>query len=188
MEIGLETATRRLNLRPLTRGDAAALFEAVQASREALRRRLCWVDDVRSASDEEAFLQAAEQGRERGTQLACGLYDKQSGALQGVASLSAIETAHASKAEIAAWVRSDMQDKGLGAEAVRALCEHAFHRLQLHRLYARIDPANRPARKVLKRLHFHYEGTLREDKKLNGRWIHQECWGVLRSEWQRLHK
>jgi ribosomal-protein-alanine N-acetyltransferase len=60
--------------------------------------------------------------------------------------------------------------------------------MQLHRLYARIDPANRPSRKVLKKLRFRYEGTLREDKRLNGRWVHQECWGMLRSEWQRQHR
>jgi len=183
-----EIETKRLSLRPLTPADAPALFEALQASREPLRRRLSWVDDVHGVADEEMFILAADEARERGTAQVCGVFERASGGLLGVASLSPIETAHASKAELEAWIRVDSQDKGFGAEAARALCEHAFHKLQLHRLYARIDPANRPSRKVLKRLHFRYEGTLREDKKLNGRWVQQECWGLLRSEWQKQHK
>ena len=153
-----------------------------------MRRRLCWVDEAKTVADEETFILAADEGRERGSSWICGVFDRQNGTLLGVAALVAMETAHASKAELGAWIRADQQDKGFGAEAVRALCEHAFQKLSLHRLYARIDPANRPSRKVLKRLHFHYEGTLREDKKLNGRWVQQECWGLLRSEWQKQHK
>lgn len=180
--------TKRLSLRPLTSADAEVLVEALQASREMLRRRLCWVDEAHGVADEETFIRAAAEGRERGSSLVCGVFDRQGGGLLGVAALSPIATTHASKAELGAWIRVEQQDKGFGAEAARALCEYAFHKLQLHRLYARIDPTNRPSRKVLKSLHFRYEGTLREDKKLNGRWIQQECWGLLRSEWQKQHK
>lgn len=175
-------------MRHLTPSDAAGLFDAIHASRDPLRRRLCWVDDIKAVSDEETFILAADERRERGGALVYGVFDRQNGNILGVAALNDLQTAHASKAELGAWIRPDHQDKGLGTEAIRALAEHAFGKLQLHRLYARIDPANRPSRKVLKRLHFHYEGTLREDKKLNGRWVQQECWGLLRSEWQRQHK
>lgn len=187
-ESGQSLETKRLLLRPLSPADAGAVYEALQTSREALRRRLCWIDEVRSAVDEESFLLAADERRERGQALVFGVFERAGRAFLGVVSLAAIETVHASKAELSAWVRTDLQDRGFGSEAVRAACDHAFHNLGLHRLYVRIDPANRPSRKVLKKLKFHYEGTLREDKRLNGRWIHQECWGMLRSEWQRLHK
>lgn len=40
-----------------------------------------------------------------------------------------------------------------------------------------------PGRKVLQSLEFRYEGCLRQDLRLNGRWIDQECWGLLRAEW-----
>jgi ribosomal-protein-alanine N-acetyltransferase len=89
------------------------------------------------------------------------------------------------QAALGAWVRSDRQDKGYAAEAGRLLVEHAFRKLGLYRIYARIDPANRPFRKVLKKLGFRYEGCLRGDRRLNGRWVDQECWGLLKAEWKR---
>jgi RimJ/RimL family protein N-acetyltransferase len=180
-----ETAVegRRVLIRPLVEADTLALFEAVQASREQLRRRLAWVDAVKGPEDVAAFIRACQQSE--GRSHVFGVLDRQSNALIGVASLERLETAHASKAQVSGWIRSDQQDRGLGTEALRLVCDHAFSRLGLHRLYARIDPANRPSRKVFKKLRFHYEGSLLEDKKLNGRWVNQECWGLLRSEWQR---
>ncbi|MBI2362306.1 MAG: GNAT family N-acetyltransferase, partial [Elusimicrobia bacterium] len=68
-------------------------------------------------------------------------------------------------------------------EAGRLMVDHAFRRMELRRLWARLDPANRAFRHVLKKLGFRYEGCLRADKRLNGRWIDQECWGMLRSDW-----
>ena len=77
------------------------------------------------------------------------------------------------------------QNKGYGVEAGRLLIAHAFRRESLQKLYARLDPGNRGARKVLQRAGFRYEGCLRREKRLNGRWIDQECWGLLRSEWRK---
>lgn len=179
---------KRLTLKPLVEADALSLFEAVQSSRDALRRRLVWVDEVTGPEDEAAFIRRQAEAAGLGAGLAWGLLDRQSGGLVGVASLDRLDQKQSGKAELSCWVRSDQQDKGFATEAVRALCEHAFGRLLLHRVYARIDPANRPSRKVLKKLKFHYEGALLEDKKLNGRWVNQECWGMLRSEWTRQHR
>ena len=174
---------RRVLLRPLAEADIPTLYEAVQASREQLRRRLAWVDAVKGPDDEAAFVRGSKPPDGRAHVF--GAFDKQTGALLGVVALEQIETQHASKAQVSGWIRVDQQDKGLGTEALRLACEHAFGRLGLHRLYARIDPANRPSRKVFKKLRFHYEGSLLEDKKLNGRWVNQECWGLLKAEWQK---
>lgn len=179
-----ETAAegKRIFLRPLVEADSLALFEAVQSSRDGLRRRLPWVDQVKGPEDETAFIrgaQAAEGAR------VFGVFDRQSNALLGVMALESVETQQASKAQVTGWIRTEQQDKGFGTEAVRLLCEVGFTKLGLHRLYARIDPANRPSRKVFKKLRFHYEGSLLEDKKVNGRWVNQECWGLLKAEWQK---
>ena len=179
---------RRVKLRPMTEEDAGPLFDAIQSSREVLRRRLCWVDQVKELQDEAAFIRQGIREREERRSLVCGIFDKQTNLFIGVAALAPPDTQNASSAELSGWIRADHQDRGYGTEAFRSLCDHAFLKMQFHRLYARIDPGNRPSRKVLKKLKFRYEGTLREDKKMNGRWVHQECWGVLRSEWSHTQR
>ena len=71
---------------------------------------------------------------------------------------------------------------GLAVEAGRRLLKTAFLKEGLQRVYARIEPSNRAARRILQKLGFSYEGCLRREKKLNGRWVDQECWGLLKSE------
>lgn len=170
---------RRVVLSPLAAGDAEALFAAVEASREALRRRLRWTGAVRSPKDCLAFIKTAgAAGR------VYGLFEPRRRELVGVAALQGPRLDEG-LAELSGWVRADRRDRGCASEAARLLVESGFRKEGLHRIVARIDPVNRAARKVLQRLGFRYEGCLRREKRLNGRWIDQECWGMLKSEWKR---
>ena len=175
---------RRLILRALTEADSEVLGEAVESTRALLKRRLGWASRPPGPEEEMRFIERSSAEASSGEGLVWGLFDGKGQRLAGVAALRPLDTGRG-QAALGAWVRADRQDKGYAAEAVRLVLEHSFRRLGLHRLYARIDPANRPFRKVLKKLGFRYEGCLRGDKRLNGRWIDQECWGLLRAEWKR---
>ena len=174
---------RRLRLRPLAAEDAAAVFEAVEASREQLRRRLRWVSLAAGVEDESRFIARSEAESQSGAVLVWGVFEAKSGGFAGVVSLDRAEAAE--RAGIGCWIRADRQERGYASEAGKLVLEHCFRKLGVHRVYARIDPANRAFRKVLKKLGFRYEGCLRDDKRLNGRWIDQECWGILNAEWKR---
>ncbi|TPW17152.1 MAG: ribosomal-protein-alanine N-acetyltransferase, partial [Elusimicrobia bacterium] len=109
-------------------------------------------------------------------------FEAKGGALAGVVALKEFAPAERGHARLSLWVRTGRTDRGFATEAGRLVVEHAFKRLELRRLSARLDPANRAFRHVLKKLGFRYEGCLRADKRLNGRWIDQECWGMLRGD------
>ncbi len=176
---------RKILLRPLDSRDAAALAEAVASTRAVLKRRFRWARGEGGGEEEAAsFIREAERARERGLATTWGAFSLKRERFLGVLRLGPID-ADAYKAEISLWIRAGEQDKGYAADAGRLALEHAFRRMGLHRLYARIDPANRSARKVLKKLGFRYEGSLRDDKRLNARWLDQECWGLLRGEWKK---
>jgi [ribosomal protein S5]-alanine N-acetyltransferase len=70
-------------------------------------------------------------------------------------------------------------------EALKALLEFAFEKMNLHRVEADIDPRNTASRKVAERLGFQKEGHLRE------RWIVGDeiqdtlFYGLLESDWKR---
>lgn len=174
-EAGL--AGRSVRLRAILEGDEEALARAVDASRDILRRRFSWAS---SDDDHAGFLARSAREAAAGEARVCGIFEPRSGRLAGVASLRG-----RGSVRFSAWVRADRQNRGLGTEAGRLIIEHVFRDREAHRVYARIDPANRPARRMLKKLGFRYEGCLRSDHRLNGRWIDQECWGLLRSEWKR---
>ena len=171
---------RRLSLRPLAEADVPALLEAVTASRDALRRRLSWAAADPTLAGESAFVTAARAGG--GAALVWGIFETKGGALAGVASLEDLLPADRGHARLALWVRTGRADRGFATEAGKLVVEHAFKRLELRRLSARLDPTNRAFRRVLKKLGFRYEGCLRADKRLSARWIDQECWGMLRGD------
>ena len=175
---------RRLTLRTLTCGDAEEMFAAVASSRDLLKRRLRWVAAVASSEDCRAFVLSAAEAAGRGEREAFAVVESRSNALVGVAALHGMR-AIPGLAELCFWIRADRQGRGYGAEAGRVLSGYAFRRDVLHKLYARIDPSNRIARKTLQNIGFRYEGCLRDEKRLNGRWIDQECWGMLRKEWKK---
>jgi len=172
---------RRIHLRLLTREDTDLLFAAVESSREVLKRRLRWVAGVRDAADERRFIDASGQD---GDASVWGIFDNRSDRLVGVAALDSSEADETGRARLGLWIRAERQDKGYGAEAGRVILDHAFRRAGMHRVFARLDPTNRPFRKVLKKLGLRYEGCLRSDRRLNGRWVDQECWGMLKGEWK----
>jgi RimJ/RimL family protein N-acetyltransferase len=60
------------------------------------------------------------------------------------------------------------QGQGLGTEAIALLCDYAFARLNLHKVYAYVLSINERARRAFERAGFNLEGTLREDRWVDG--------------------
>jgi UDP-4-amino-4,6-dideoxy-N-acetyl-beta-L-altrosamine N-acetyltransferase len=68
------------------------------------------------------------------------------------------------RAELRIVMGLDSRDKGVGTEAISRLCEYAFERLNLHRVYAYVLAINPRARRSFEKAGFVLEGTLREDR------------------------
>ncbi|MBI4676639.1 MAG: GNAT family N-acetyltransferase [Elusimicrobia bacterium] len=173
----------KLRLRPLKEKDAPALLEAIEVSRPVLRRRLRWVDSVQGIEDCKAFILRSLPAAEM-NEVVLGIFEGRAGRLIGVAALQN-PAEDGAVAEFSVWVRADRRRRGHAFEAAKALITHCFRKAGLRRLYARLEPANREGRKLVRKLGFRYEGRLRREKRLNGRWVDQECWGILREEWRK---
>ena len=103
-------------------------------------------------------------------------------ALIGTCALFRIERRHR-RAEIGYSLRSDRWGRGLAAEAVSLMLDWAFRTLDLHRVEADIDPRNDGSRKLLDRLGFASEGTLRERYFVGDEVSDTELFGLLEDEW-----
>lgn len=173
-------AAPRLSLRPLSSADAADLLEAIEASRAELKRRFRWPSSLISPEQCAEFIAAAAERETSGKELVRGAFSTKDGKLVGVGALQRLDE-EPGVAELALWVRTDRNGKHFAQDIGRALIETAIKRRVL-RLYTPLDPTNRAGRQVLKKLKFKYEGRLRRHKRLNGRWVDQECWGLLKED------
>ena len=72
--------------------------------------------------------------------------------------------------------------KGFGTEAIQLLCDYAFRRLNLHKIYAYVLSINPPARHAFEKASFKLEGELRADRWLDDRYIDVFLMGRLRDE------
>ena len=76
------------------------------------------------------------------------------------------------------------QSRGLGTRAVRLLVGHLFQETPLRRLQALVSVENLPSQKLLRRLGFAFEGTLRQHFVIQGKPVDEMVFAVLREEWK----
>ena len=172
--------TARLRLRPFTDSDANVLF-AMHSNAYVLRYwdASPWSEPARAARFIAACRQMAEDGT--GTRLAV---DRASdGAFLGWCSLTRWNPDYRSAAtgycfHDAAW------GQGYATETARALLQWAFDTLDLNRVQAETDTRNVASARVLEKLGFTREGTLREDCVVSGEVSDSWVYGLLRREWQ----
>ncbi|MCX5800452.1 MAG: GNAT family protein [Candidatus Eisenbacteria bacterium] len=89
----------------------------------------------------------------------------------------------ARNAEVLVYIgEADFRGKGYGTEAIAALSDFAFRRLNLHKLYARVFSYNERAAKSFEQCGFQGEGLLREHVFRDGRYHEVVILGLLRKE------
>ncbi len=89
-----------------------------------------------------------------------------------------------SRAEVGYVLGRRYWQQGLMREALETVCTHCFSSPGIRRLEAEVDPANDASNRVLARLGFVREGTLRQRWVGKGRTYDTHLYGLLRDEWQ----
>ena len=172
--------TARLLLRPVTSADADALF-ALHSSAYVLRYWDAppWNDHARA----KRFIAACRQMAEEGSGARLAIERISDGAFIGWCGLTRWNPDYRSAAmgyclHDAAW------GHGYATEAGRALLRWAFDTLDLNRVQAETDTRNMAAARVLEKLGFVREGTLREDCVVNGEVSDSGIYGLIRRQWR----
>lgn len=174
--------TPEVVLRPCRLGDAEALFEVIDANREHLRQWLPWLDLNPTSAANTAFLRDTARQHRAGTALRMIIDDR--GAIAGIAALENIDRTHR-HAKIGYWLAAAHQGRGFMTRAVRALCDHGFGAMGLHRIEIRAAPGNRRSRAVPERLGFTREGQQRQVEWLYDHFVDLVIYGMLATEWNR---
>lgn len=172
--------TDRLRLRPFTGADADALY-AMHSDAHVLRYWDAppWTERARA----ERFLTACGQLAEEGTGARLAMERASDGGFLGWCSLTRWNPDYRS-ASLGYCLTEEAWGHGHATEAARALLQWGFDTLDLNRVQAETDTRNVASARVLEKLGFVREGTLREDCVVNGEVSDSWVYGLLRRQWQ----
>lgn len=87
-------------------------------------------------------------------------------------------------AHVGYWLAKSFWGRGIMTQVVRRLCSFAFEQYELRRLQARVYSINPASARVLTKVGFEHEGTLRRHFIRNGEAIDDLIFGLLREEWK----
>jgi ribosomal-protein-alanine N-acetyltransferase len=171
--------TERLRLRPITGADAEDLW-ALHSDAHVLRYwdSPPWTEPARA----ERFVAACRQLAEDGTGARLAMELASDGTFLGWCGLTQWNPDFRS-ASLGYVLGESAWGHGYATEAARVLLRWAFDTLDLNRVQSETDTRNVASARVLEKLGFVREGTLREDCVVNGDVSDSWVYGLLRREW-----
>jgi ribosomal-protein-serine acetyltransferase len=171
-----------ISIVPVTPDHAPMLAALVQRNMDHLGAYLPALTSLSMVDAARAHLEAAVERAGRGETLEWHLFAGET--LCGAIRLKEIDAANR-KAEIGYFLGSEFGGKGIASRAVHAVLAHCFGPLELNRIELRCAASNAPSIRVAERMGFTREGLLRHDEYLNGVFVDQLVYGLLRADFNR---
>ena len=173
--------TPRLRLRPFAQTDMDAIF-ALQSSPRVLRY---WDSPPwKERAQAERFIALSGQMEQEGTGARLAIERAADREFIGWCNLFKWDPIFRS-AKLGYCLDEPAWGHGFATEAAGALLRWAFDTLDLNRVQAEADTRNTASGRVLEKLGFFREGTLREDCIVDGEVSDSWVYGLLRREWKR---
>ncbi|MBZ2196566.1 GNAT family N-acetyltransferase [Occultella gossypii] len=170
--------TERLRLRPFTDADADDLF-ALQSDAHVLRYwdSPPWTD----RTSVTRFIAGCRRMAEDGSGVRVAIERRSDRAFVGWCTFNSWNPDFRS-ASLGYCLTEAAWDHGYATEAARVLLQWAFDTLDLNRIQSETDTRNVASARVLEKLGFVREGTLREDCIVNGGVSDSWVYGLLRRD------
>ncbi len=148
---------------------------------EHLKVWLPWATDEYSLEDTRQFIRRNLQQFAEGQGFAVQILFQ--GRLAGTIGYNKFDWPD-KKTELGYWLAASFVGQGLMTRACRALIDHAFNELKLHRVEIHCARDNRRSRAVPERLGFQQEGVLRQAEWVRDHFNDLVVYGMLVNEWQ----
>ncbi len=170
-----------LELRLLELNHAQSIFEAIEPSREHLRRFLPWVDLNTSPAHFKNFISSSLDQFKNFDGFSAGIW--LDGGLVGIIGLHFIDWEH-QDTEFGYWLAKDFTGRGIMNKAARAMLDYVFFELHLHRVSIAHALENTASKAVIERLGFKPESVTRDAEWLYARFHDWQRYGLLRRDWR----
>ena len=173
--------TPRLTLRPVRESDLAGLLEI---NGDAEVTRFLPYATWQSLDDGTAWFKRMEALASTGTGQQLVLIRNEDSRIVGTVLLFKFEELSA-RLELGYVLGRHFWRQGLMHEAIASVCEHAFTAMSVRRIEAEVDPGNVASNRLLRRVGFTLEGTLRQRWVAKGVAYDTNFYGCLAEDWRR---
>jgi len=181
MGIRLQLETERLLLRPIELTDAEAILS--YRSDAETNKYQGWIPT--SIADVNYFIhyKVSQEINLPGTWLQFVIIHKESNEIIGDIGVHFL-SADTYQVELGCTLSKTYHGKGFAGEALRVMINYLFNTLDKRRIMASIDPRNDSSIKLYERLGFRKEAHFRESIYLNGEWVDDLVYALLKKEWK----
>ena len=173
-----ELFTERLHLRKMTVSDSPALFN-IWSDPDVTK--FMNISPFTNESQAKEMIQILDKLSQTNKAIRYSMIDLKSKEIVGSCGFNSIDFENA-RAEIGYDIAKICWGMGYAPEGIRALIKYAFEDLQLNRIEAKVEPANLNSIKVLQKLNFTFEGTLRQYEKSKGNFIDINMYSLLKTD------
>jgi len=170
--------TNRLLLRKIEIEDAIEYFD-ILSDPETVRHTRWEVS--REINDTIAYLEFLEQKYKLRQAFHWGIVDKESKKLIGRVAFISFDEEN-DRTEIGYVISRHFWNRGLISEAAQVLIDYGFNELGLNRIEARCNEDNLGSERVMRKIGMKFEGILREQLKMKGKYINQKFYSLIKSD------
>jgi len=173
----------RVRLRPPRRGDWRAWTRLRGQSRAFLEPwEPSWPVDALTRGAFRRRLRQHLFEQESGLGYSFLIFRREDGVLLGGITISNLRRGVAQSANLGYWIGQPYARQGYMAEALSAVLDFAFERLDLHRVEAACLPGNAASQGLLRKVGFSEEGYARRYLRINGQWQDHVLFAILRED------
>lgn len=173
--------TSRLVLRPMTMRDAQDIYD--YSCDKEVARHVLW-DAHRSVADSRAYLRFIIRQYREGLPSSYGIVLKETNRVIGTIGFMWMNQDN-STVEVGYSLARAHWNQGLMTEALSALIDMAFTKLNLHRIEAQHETSNPASGHVMQKCGMRKEGTLRGRIFNKGKFVDVDLYAILREDWEK---
>lgn len=171
--------TKRLILRQVGYGDVEQLYEMLSDDDVA---KFDYFYPVTSKEEALKFIERYNKELDENEEITWGIISKETNRLIGTCCLGDFNE-EARRAELGYDITQSEWGKGYATEALGVVIDFGFNTMGLNRIEATITPGNNASVKVLKKLNFTHEGTVRERDWIKGKLEDGIIMSILKREY-----
>lgn len=166
--------TERLLLRKITISDKPKIFEGL-SHEDVIKYYGVSYNTLEETQTQMDWFESLER---EGTGIWWAICSANNNVFYGAGGLNSLSEQHR-KAEAGFWLLPEHQGKGIMTEAMPLILQYGFNQLQLHRIEGIVESENMVCKKVVEKLGFVYEGTMRDCEIKNNRFISLDIYAMF---------
>lgn len=175
----MQLKTKRLTLRQIKLSDQQGLF--AYRSDKQTNKYQGWIPET--LEEVASFLsKISKTYNNPDSWFQFAIIENSSGHLIGDLGIRFLEEG-SRQAELGCTLNKNFHGKGYANEALTAVMNSLFLDLDFHRIFASIDPNNKASIKMMEKLGFRKEAHFKESLLLNGQWVDDVVFAILKKEW-----